>query len=152
MLLEPFANACGSTLVRVRRRMRAMKDTHFAKQNDGDPASLPLADFRAQFAKQSLDVVPLDVRACGVREDRGQRTHGACASCMRWYYEQVPARNGFGRLTADVGARTDSRYASVLPARRGAGFPRIAPLDDAEPSRSASFPVTYLWSTLAISV
>ena len=74
MLLERLANACGSTLVRIRRRVRTMKHAHFAKQNDGHPASLPLADLRAQFAKQSLDVAPLDVRARGMREDRGQRT------------------------------------------------------------------------------
>ena len=46
-----------------------MKNAHFVEQDNGNSASFALADLSAEARKESFDVFPGDVRACGVRED-----------------------------------------------------------------------------------
>lgn len=51
-----------------------MEDTHFVEQDNRDAASLAFADIGAEPDQECLDVLPVDVRAGGVREDRFQRS------------------------------------------------------------------------------
>lgn len=47
-----------------------MKDTHLAKQDHRHSASLALGDLSTKLTKKSLDVLPLDVGARRVGENR----------------------------------------------------------------------------------
>ena len=50
-----------------------MKDPHFAEQDDCHPASLALADLCAEFAKEGLYVLPIQVGAGRMSEQGFQR-------------------------------------------------------------------------------
>ena len=50
-----------------------MKDPHFAEQDDGHPASLALADLCAEFAKEGLHVLSIQVGTGRMSEQGFQR-------------------------------------------------------------------------------
>lgn len=46
-----------------------MKDAHFAKQKNRNPATRPFFNFGAQFYKERLHIAPLDIAAGRPRKD-----------------------------------------------------------------------------------
>ena len=47
-----------------------MKNPHLTKQIDRNPATRPLFNFSTQFNEKTLNIAPLNVRACGSRKDQ----------------------------------------------------------------------------------
>jgi hypothetical protein len=70
VLFKPLPNADHRALVGVWRRLWPVKDTHFTEKHDSDPAAFALGNLSAKFNEQGLDVVPLQVGRCRVREER----------------------------------------------------------------------------------
>ncbi len=70
MPVQPTADGRDRTLIGIRCGMRAMKDLHFSKKNDGYTRSLALLNFGAQLKKQSLDIDPANRAGCRMPEDR----------------------------------------------------------------------------------
>lgn len=52
MLFEPPADTCYGTLVRVRRRMRAVKHANLREEDDCDSTAFPLGDLGAEAAEE----------------------------------------------------------------------------------------------------
>ena len=61
-----------------------MKDAHLAKQDHGHSASLALDDLSPKVTKESLDVLPLDVGARRVGENRCE-----CARLLPFHVAMV---------------------------------------------------------------
>jgi hypothetical protein len=60
--------------------MRAVEDTHFAKQDYRHSASFALRDLGSKNLEQSFDVLPYDVRTGWTRIDRFECALMTCAS------------------------------------------------------------------------
>lgn len=65
--------------------MRAVEDTHFAKQDYRHSASFALRDLGSKNLEQSFDVLPYDVRAGWTRIDRLE-----CALMTALHVPMVP--------------------------------------------------------------
>ena len=47
-----------------------MKDPHFIKQKDGNPAACPFFNFCTQFNEEALNIAPLDIAARRPRKNQ----------------------------------------------------------------------------------
>lgn len=80
MLLEPLLHRDRGTFVCVRCRVRSVEDADFIEENNRDATSFALADFCTESDQKRFDVLPSDVRAGGVGE---QRLYGLLMRTLR---------------------------------------------------------------------
>jgi hypothetical protein len=75
--------------------MRAVEDTHLAKQDYRYPIALALQDLSTEYFEQRFDVFPGDVRAGWTRKDRFERAlttapHAEMAPCTGTIQREIP--------------------------------------------------------------
>ena len=90
-----------------------MKDAHFAKQKNRNPAARPFFNFGAQFDKKRLHIAPLDIAARWPRKDQLNNSLVPLLHCLNSTISKYRKQE-----TCQWSCNDDLKYLKALQLRR----------------------------------